>query len=74
MTAVLEAMRLGSGSKLRDADEIVWMISCAETSQDRRRLEGVVLCRCCVVLWTERDGDGMLIQVKAKWSVRNLVR
>ena len=56
MTAVLEAMRLDSGSKLRHADEIVWMISCAETSQDRRRLEGVVLCRCCVVLGIERDG------------------
>jgi hypothetical protein len=66
MTAVLEAKRLDSGSKLRDADEIVWVISCAETSQDRRPWEGVVLCRCCVVLWIERDGGGMLIQVTAK--------
>jgi hypothetical protein len=49
-----EAMRLDSGSKVINADEVVWVFSCAETSRDRRRLEGVVLCGCCVVLWIER--------------------
>jgi hypothetical protein len=65
MTAVLEAMRLDSGSQLREADEIVRMISCAETSQDRRRLK-VLFFADVVLCFGPRDGDGMLIQVKAK--------
>jgi hypothetical protein len=75
MTAVLEAMRLDSGSKVINASKVVWMISCAETSQDKRRLEGVVLCRCCVVLGIERrdahSGKGQNGQCVTKLKMRH---
>jgi len=77
MAAVLEAMRLDSGSKVINADEIVRMISCAEISRDRRRLEGVVLCRGCVVLGIERwrrdahSGKGQNGQCVTKLNMRH---